>query len=173
MWSMQRILVPTDFSDLAMAALEVGVELARKFAVPVTLMHAYDIPVYTYPATPYVPIAEMTASLEEASNDGLAALRKPYETSGVDITTMTRAGIAWEQILLCAKEIEAGLIVMGTHGRKGLPRALLGSVAEKVVRLSAVPVLTIHDTVPGLTAEREATHPNPKAADDLVERWQL
>jgi nucleotide-binding universal stress UspA family protein len=173
MWSMNKILLPTDFSEIATAALDVAVELARRFSVPIVLMHAYDIPVYSYPATPYVPTAEMTASLEEASAQGLSQLRRSYESSGVDFSTMTRTGIAWEQILLAAKEVDAGLIIMGTHGRRGLPRAILGSVAEKVVRLSPIPVLTIHDVVPGTEAGSAPHVPDPKAADELVEHWQL
>ncbi len=50
----------------------------------------------------------------------------------------------WEEVLNAAKELNADLIVMGTHGRRGLERALLGSVAEKVVRMARIPVLTVH-----------------------------
>jgi len=65
------------------------------------------------------------------------------------------SGIAWERILETAKMVEAGLIVMGTHGRRGVPRAFLGSVAERVVRLSPVPVLTIREPVADVVALRE------------------
>jgi len=59
------------------------------------------------------------------------------------VATALRSGRPWEEILAAAREGNADLIVIGTHGRKGLPRALLGSVAEKVVRMSPVPVLTV------------------------------
>ena len=61
-----------------------------------------------------------------------------------DDDTLLRTGSPWEQVLGAATEVKAGLIVMGTHGRRRLERALLGSVAEKVVRMSRVPVLTVH-----------------------------
>jgi nucleotide-binding universal stress UspA family protein len=59
-----------------------------------------------------------------------------------------RSGKAWEQILEVAREVRADLIVVGSHGRKLIQRALLGSVAERVVRLSHVPVLTVHPPMP-------------------------
>jgi nucleotide-binding universal stress UspA family protein len=65
---------------------------------------------------------------------------------GVVLETLFSRGVAWEEIIEVAKRVDVGLIVMGTHGRRGLPRAIMGSVAEKVVRLSPVPVLTIHGT---------------------------
>ena len=55
-----------------------------------------------------------------------------------------RDGVAWEEVNAVAKEIDANLIVIGTHGRRGLARALLGSVAENVIRTSTIPVLVIH-----------------------------
>jgi len=65
------------------------------------------------------------------------------EPGGEEFHTVLRTGVPWEEILDTAKKLDVGLIVMGTHGRRGLPRAILGSVAEKVVRLSPVPVLTV------------------------------
>jgi nucleotide-binding universal stress UspA family protein len=60
------------------------------------------------------------------------------------MTAVLREGVAWEEVNSVAKEIDANLIVIGTHGRRGLARALLGSVAENVIRTSTVPVLVIH-----------------------------
>jgi len=70
--------------------------------------------------------------------------RHLFAEKGWRFNTVLHVGAASEQILQAAKAHDVGLIVIGTHGRRGLPRALLGSVAEKVVRLSPVPVLTIH-----------------------------
>jgi nucleotide-binding universal stress UspA family protein len=171
MWLTKKILAPTDFSEVASYATDTAIELAKTFAVPVVLMHSYEIPVYSYPAIPYVPATDLTESLEQAAKQGLDFVRRKYELSGVEITTVVQIGVAWEQIISTAKNIDAGLIVMGTHGRRGLPRALMGSVAEKVVRLSPIPVLTLREPVAGAGATRST--PNPKAADDLVDRWQL
>ncbi len=62
---------------------------------------------------------------------------------------IVRCGAAWEQILDVARERGADLIVVGSHGRTGVPRALIGSVAEKVARLAQVPVLTVHGSLSG------------------------
>ena len=70
-------------------------------------------------------------------------LLKGLKDRGVPISGQLRRGVPWECVLETAKETKADLIVMGTHGRKGLARALMGSVAEKVVRLSPIPVLTV------------------------------
>jgi nucleotide-binding universal stress UspA family protein len=88
--------------------------------------------------TDYVQLMEDSA--QSALNNEAARL----QGKGVEVTTVLRMGSPWEQVLDVAGKLEVGLIVMGTHGRRGLPRALLGSVAEKVVRLSPVPVLTVH-----------------------------
>jgi nucleotide-binding universal stress UspA family protein len=82
---------------------------------------------------------------QAAMNNEAARLRdKGAEVKTVLVSTVLKSGRAWEQILDTAEKVDAGLIVIGTHGRRGLPRALLGSVAERVVRLSPVPVLTVH-----------------------------
>jgi nucleotide-binding universal stress UspA family protein len=64
-----------------------------------------------------------------------------------EATSVLRSGTAWEEILLAASESKTDLIVLGTHGRRGLGRLLLGSVAEKVVRMARLPVLTVHAPV--------------------------
>jgi nucleotide-binding universal stress UspA family protein len=173
MWSVKTILVPTDFSEIASMATDTAMDLAERFSASVVLMHAYEVPAWTYayPAAAYVPPPDLASGLEEASLRGLEAVRKQYESRHIAISTITTAGVAWEQILTAAKSTGAGLIVMGTHGRKGLPRAIMGSVAEKVVRLSPVPVLTVRGPVPGVGAVR--TPPDPRAADELVEHGQL
>ena len=62
----------------------------------------------------------------------------------VAAANLLRAGVPWEEVIGAASQVKADLIIMGTHGRRGLDRALLGSVAEKVVRMSTIPVLTVH-----------------------------
>src|SRR5215203_6080842 len=98
MWALSTILVPTDFSEIAAAATDVAVELARKFESKIVLFHAYQVPVYSYPATPYVPVAEIATSLQEAATLGLASVQKTYAESGVDMTTAIDSGVPWEQI---------------------------------------------------------------------------
>jgi len=144
MWLTKKILVATDFAEASRAASEVGVELARMFHVPLVLMHAYHVPMQVYTGVPVVPVAGYVRAYEDAAREALENERIRLAAAGVDVNAVLRSGVAWEEILATAKQLDVGLIVTGTHGRHGLPRALLGSVGEKVVRLSPVPVLTIH-----------------------------
>jgi nucleotide-binding universal stress UspA family protein len=146
MWLTKKILVATDFAEASRAAADVGVELAQTFRVPLVLVHAYDVPMQVYTGVPLVPVAEYAKAYEEAARESLDKERQRLVAAGADVNAVLRSGVAWEEVLSTAKQLDVGLIVTGTHGRHGLPRALLGSVAEKVVRLSPVPVLTIHGT---------------------------
>jgi nucleotide-binding universal stress UspA family protein len=155
MWSINKILVPTDFSQASNAALEAALTMAKKFDASILLMHAYQVPMYAYPSAPLAPMAELSVEVERAATKSLEAAAAAHRDE-VSIETALYAGTAWEQILKAAKEHEVGLIVMGSRGLRGLPRALLGSTAERVVRYSSAPVLTLHGP---LEPELEAITP--------------
>jgi nucleotide-binding universal stress UspA family protein len=88
---------------------------------------------------PYESLAPLAARAQEPLEDLLASLRRACaETTG-----LVKLGRAADEILAAAAEIHADLVVMGTHGRRGLAHAVMGSVAERVVRASPVPVLTV------------------------------
>jgi nucleotide-binding universal stress UspA family protein len=144
MWLTKKILVATDFAEPSLAAADVGVELAQTFHVPLVLMHAYLVPSYLYIGVPFVPLGDYVQAYEDAARESLEKERARLAGKGADVTAILRAGVAWEDILSTAQQVDAGLILVGTQGRRGLPHALLGSLTEKVVRLSPVPVLTIH-----------------------------
>ena len=144
MLAIQRILVATDFTDTADRALEFGLELARKFQASITLVHVYQIPAMGFADGGYIAGPEIATQLANAGQKRLDALVESRKTSGVPLTAVLREGVAWEEVNAVAKEIDAHLIVIGTHGRRGLARALLGSVAENVIRTSTVPVLVMH-----------------------------
>ena len=143
MWSIDKILVPTDFGKASNLALDAALVLAKKFEASIVLVHAYQIPMYAYPSAPLLPVAELSTQIEEAAEQSLRAAASA-QRAGIPIQSGLYAGAPWEQILKAAKEHEVGLIVMGSRGLRGLPRALLGSTAEKVVRYSPVPVMTLH-----------------------------
>jgi nucleotide-binding universal stress UspA family protein len=135
----KHILVPTDFSEPSDRALAMAVELVRSLDARLTLLHVWSIPNTGYAEALSWPIDEMQASAQRALDDAVASTTKLHgRTSGV-----LREGIEWRQVLEVADEIGADLVVMGTHGRRGFSRLVLGSVAEKVVRLSPIPVLTV------------------------------
>lgn len=137
------ILVPTDFGEGSDAAIAYAVELAKVIGAELVVLHTYEIPVVGFPDGTLVATAELTTRVLEGARTGLAGIATKLEPSGVRVRTLVKQGDTWRTILEVADEVSAGLIVMGTHGRRGLPRALLGSVAEKVVRTASCPVLTV------------------------------
>ncbi len=140
----KTILVPTDFSEGSDAALAYAVELAKAIGAEVVALHTYEIPMVGFPDGTLVATAELTTRVLNGAQQGLEETKKKFAATGVPLKALVKQGETWRTILETADEAKAGLIVMGTHGRRGLPRALLGSVAEKVVRSATCPVLTVH-----------------------------
>jgi nucleotide-binding universal stress UspA family protein len=139
----RHILVPTDFGEIAEHALAHAIDLAARLGARVTLVHVYGVPYYGY-AEGFLMTAELLEAIEGAARAAIADLAKRAQRPDVKIDTVLRQGMPWLEIDAVAKESGVDLIVMGTRGRKGLARALLGSVAEKVVRTAPCPVLTLH-----------------------------
>ena len=139
MESIKHILVPTDFGESAERATDYALALAGKFDAKLTLMHVYSTPTYTYAEGFLWPVEELARGAQVALGTVVETLKQ--RNAGIDSALVM--GAPWEQILLVAKQRGVDLIVMGTHGRRGLSRMLLGSVAERVVRMSPVPVLAI------------------------------
>jgi nucleotide-binding universal stress UspA family protein len=136
----KTILVPTDFQDASMDALAAARGLADKLGLQVVLLHSYAIPVVVYPG--FDPIVA-PGFPEEIASTARTALEKLAAAQG-GLQTLLRSGDPASEILRAIEEIKPAMVAMGTHGRKGLSHLLLGSVTEKVVRSSSVPVLTIH-----------------------------
>jgi nucleotide-binding universal stress UspA family protein len=140
MASIKRILMPTDFSETSDAALEYAVVLARAFSSSVHLLHVVrDI---SEPGGGWHPPLSLLEEQKAGARETLSKLveRQPRE---VQVQTSLRVGSPFVEIVRCAKELEADLIVMGTHGRGPVAHMLMGSVAEKVVRKAPCPVLTV------------------------------
>jgi nucleotide-binding universal stress UspA family protein len=145
----KRILVPIDFSDASRAALEAAAELAKRFSAKVALFHAYPVPGYTFPDGSFVASTKMMEELSEQANRHLVEWKTLAEGMGVGpVETATAVGEPAYEIVTFAKEQDVDLIVLGTHGRTGLQHALMGSVAERVVRKAACPVLTVRPPKP-------------------------
>jgi nucleotide-binding universal stress UspA family protein len=137
----RHILVPHDFSDTAECALAYALELARRLDARVTVVHAFEVP-YGFPEAAQFT-ADMLSTLQRAAGAALGGVVDRARRSGVAVEGVLRQGAPWNEIDEVARETEADLIVMGTHGRRGLARVLLGSVAEKVVRTAPCAVLTM------------------------------
>lgn len=139
----KTVLVPVDFSEPSEAALAYAVSLARQLGARLVVMHAYELPVYGFPDGALIATAEVATRVMSGAEAGLDALVEPYR-DGLHIDTVLRQGVVWEEVRSVAEEISADMIIVGTHGRHGIAHALLGSVAEKIIRTSTRPVLTIH-----------------------------
>ena len=139
----QRILVAHDFSETADRALDYAIGVAKKFGARITVLHVCDILAYGVPDA-MVASLDWSAEAEQVASDTLVGIVEQAAHSDVVVEGVLRRGLAWEAITALAAEIGADLVVMGTHGRRGLARAVLGSVAEKMVRMSPCPVLTVH-----------------------------
>ncbi len=137
-----NILVPIDHSACSVQALDYAAELTQKLDAKLTLLSVIGIPSYGVPELGVGLTAPMMDSLIADNQRALDDLAKARPAVG---QTLVRVGDARDVILQMADELKADLIVMGTHGRRGISRALLGSVAEMVVRTSQVPVLTVRE----------------------------
>jgi nucleotide-binding universal stress UspA family protein len=139
----KTILVPTDFSEGAEEALDYACELARQFGGTVHLLNVIGIPAL---GVPELGVALTSTMIDSMVRDNQVALEKLADTKRNRATigqALLRTGDARDLILQTAKELDAELIVMSTHGRRGISRALLGSVTESVIRTSPCPVLTV------------------------------
>lgn len=135
----RTILVPVDFFEPSQQAFQVACALARDHGSRVVVLHVATPP-------PFVRTSELHRALEVP--DGYAQeldrrLQQEYSDSHLTIGRVLRDGPLVQQILDAVRDTGADLIVMGTHGRTGLERVLLGSVAEAVLRQASCPVLTI------------------------------
>lgn len=138
----KTVLVPTDFSDHAERATDYACELARKLGARVILLHAYALPSVGFPESIGFG-AELAGRVVTVAEEALRAAKERRQASGVEIVTVAMEGDPRDLILGTIDEHHADLVCMGTHGRRGLARAMLGSVAEEIVRHAPCGVLTL------------------------------
>lgn len=142
----RRILVATDFSTFASAAADAAIALARRFDARVTLLHAIPLSAFAVFSTGDAPgfdTAEMEEAVRAAAAKSGAAELTRLLASNVPVDVATVDGPPPAEICAYAAAQGFDLIVIGSHGRTGLQRLLLGSVAERVVRHASVPVLVV------------------------------
>jgi len=150
MVSIRQILVPTDFSDSANTALNYARMLAEEFGSHLHIFHVVPEP-YVYPwgtEISTLPLAELLSQSEALASTRLGELIPANQSPKGGITTSTAIGTPVDRILDYVNDAKIDLVVMGTHGRGAVGHLLLGSVAERVVRRSPVPVLTVKGDVP-------------------------
>ncbi|HEX8535933.1 MAG TPA: universal stress protein [Cystobacter sp.] len=144
-----RILVPVDLMEGSKAVIDYAVQLARPFNASIEVLHAWEPPQYVAPdllvAAPGWNPQSLEKTALEAARRELATLIGSLDAPG-PITQRLEVGEPASATLRVAETGGFDLIVMGTHGRRGLPRLLLGSVAQKVIARAHCPVLTLHVT---------------------------
>jgi nucleotide-binding universal stress UspA family protein len=141
----QRILVPLDGSTMSEAVLPYAEKLARALNVEIVLLHVNVIPAPTFEtySSPLTPQPEEIKVMLADEKNYLKAMCAKLEREGLRVTYLLCDGAVAETILEAAEIEQADFIAMSTHGRTGMLRLLLGSVAEQVVHRSKIPVMLI------------------------------
>ena len=157
METINTILVPVDLDAPSHAALDAALPLAKTLNSRIVLLHVVpfdlsNVPDDLFYSSPNVAVRTRTRWME-----ALAELAESRKSFGVPIHNELRQGIVWDEIVGLARHLPAQLIVIGTHGRRGLPRGLMGSVAERVVRVSPVPVMSVRAKHPDDEPSQPAT----------------
>ena len=142
-----KILVPHDFSEHADRALALAADVARHYEAQVTLLHVLEPPVPPPAAGVFLsgPMRPLPELFELAGKGLEGAALKVRAGGALQVDSKVMEGVPFEAIVRYAADGAFDLIVMGTQGRTGVARALIGSVAERVVRLAKCPVLTVHN----------------------------
>jgi nucleotide-binding universal stress UspA family protein len=138
-----HILVATDFGPISRAAVDWSVDLARTLDAKLTVLHVFDLPIVGLLDASLIVDAKTAARMTDEAQVALDAEVARIKDRGVAVTGQLKQGEPRMAIPSAAVSDGAGLIVVGSHGRQGLTRALLGSVAETIVRSSEVPVVVV------------------------------
>jgi len=140
----KKILFPTDFSEGALAALPNAVDLAKSYGAKLYLLHViYDMGMATGLHVPHVSLDALYDEMEKGAVKELENFGGELRRGLPDVECKVIRGVPYEEILKFAADNGVDIIVIGTHGRHGIDRVIFGSTAEKVVRNSACPVLTV------------------------------
>lgn len=145
-----KVLIALDYNPTAQKVAESGFSMAKAMKAEITLLHVISDPVYYY-STEYSPIMGFNGFLEasQLNVDGLknAALqyldKTAHHLGDKTIRTLIKEGDFAESILKTAKEIHSDIIILGSHSRKWLENVLMGSVTEKVLRQTTIPLIII------------------------------
>lgn len=143
MAELQRILVPTDFSVHAEKALKLAIAFAREWGAQIDLFHVIQWPThYAYPLESDLYV-DLTKQAHDSATQKLEEISQAVASEDVRVASHIKEGIAPREIIEAADAFKTKLIVLGTRGVSGLKHHLLGSVAERTVRLAACPVVTV------------------------------
>ncbi|MGH9425131.1 MAG: universal stress protein [Terriglobia bacterium] len=141
MIEIQKILIPTDFSEYSQHALKYAVALAERFKAKLYVVHVWEHAIVAAPTETFP--TEIWVEGEKAEKEKLSQLTQELRTKGVEAEPVFMSGVAYTEIVKAAKDLHVDLITLATHGRTGLSHLVFGSTAEKIVRLAPCPVLVV------------------------------
>lgn len=192
--TLSKIVVGTDFSRQAKLAIDHGMAMARHAGADVVLMHALSMPepdyAMPYPVTTPAVYVEQVEQIVKDARSNLENLRERLLGQGVELSHVFANEMADRGLVAVAKDTNADLIIVGSHGRTGIARFLIGSVAEKVARHAHCDVMVARDAAPAggyqrilvpvdfsemsdQAVARAAELVEPGGRVDLLHCWQL
>ncbi|MDA8414467.1 MAG: universal stress protein [Desulfobacteraceae bacterium] len=140
----EKIVTAIDFSESSDLAFEYSLTLAKQFQAELTIIHVINEPVDLRGFyVPHISFDQLEREIEEGAQKMMETFCQTKIEDFTRYKTVVVPGIPYEEIIRKAEEVGASLIVLGTHGRKGIDHLIFGSTAERVVRGASCPVLTI------------------------------
>jgi universal stress protein A len=139
----KKIVCPVDFSEFTDEIVQYAVDIARKYDAELHLLHVIPNLNYFTPYESFLTPENLVAIESNIEKEVAGDFDKILKKIGFPVKTVIRTGVTFVEIIDYIREEKVDLVVMGTHGRSGLEHILIGSVAEKVVRKSPCPVLTV------------------------------
>jgi universal stress protein A len=147
------ILVPIDFSEHSKKTVKYATRFAARYQAAVRLLHVFQIPEYAVTQYEYRQqgadqLKNQVDIAEEGARESLEAFENELLSQGMNVKAFLRIGYPFEEIVLMANAPDIDLIIIGSHGRSGIRRLLLGSTAERVVEHAPCPVLVVKERLP-------------------------
>jgi len=148
--TIKKVLVPIDFSDYSKSALKYAVNFAKSFNADIILVYVVEPIIYPPDfSMGQIAMPSINTEWDDRAKDELAKLAKNEITGVNSVKTIIKTGKPFVEIIETAKEENADLIIIATHGHSGVEHILFGSTAEKVVRKAPCPVLTLREPLKG------------------------
>lgn len=148
--TINKVLVPIDFSDYSKSALRYAVNFAKSFNAEIILIYVVEPVIYPPDfSMGQIAMPSINTEWDDRAKDELQKLAKSEIIGAVKVKTIIKTGKPFVEIIETAKEENVDLIIIATHGRSGVEHILFGSTAEKVVRKAPCPVLTLREPLKG------------------------
>ncbi|OPY00542.1 MAG: hypothetical protein A4E61_01982 [Syntrophorhabdus sp. PtaB.Bin184] len=139
----KKILCPVDFSEFTKDVITCAADISKQYGAELHVLHVIPNLTYFTPYESFLTPENLVAMEKNIQDEVDRDFKKVLGEVGIDVRKVVRTGVAFVEIIDYAKTEGIDLIVMGTHGRSGIEHILIGNVAEKVVRKSPCPVMTI------------------------------